>query len=86
MSHSYCSNRIHLVFSTKNRKKTLSPEIQEKLWPYMAGIVRNQHELERALEGRFEFWSQFGGNRRIEIAPGFHTSTTPISKPPILPS
>jgi REP element-mobilizing transposase RayT len=41
MSHSYCSNRIHLVFSTKNRKKTLSPEIQTKLWPYMAGIARN---------------------------------------------
>jgi putative transposase len=41
MSHSYCSNRIHLVFSTKNREKNLSPEIQEKLWPYMAGIARN---------------------------------------------
>jgi REP element-mobilizing transposase RayT len=41
MSHSYCSNRIHLVFSTKNREKTLSPEIQEKLWPYMAGIALN---------------------------------------------
>lgn len=41
MSHSYCSNRIHLVFSTKNREKTLSLEIQAKLWPYMAGIARN---------------------------------------------
>ena len=41
MSHSYCSNRIHLVFSTKNREQTLSPIIQEKLWPYMAGIARN---------------------------------------------
>jgi REP element-mobilizing transposase RayT len=41
MSHSYCSNRIHLVFSTKNRGKTLSLEIQEQLWPYMAGIARN---------------------------------------------
>ena len=41
MSHSYCSNRIHLVFSTKNREKIIPPEVQGKLWPYMAGISRN---------------------------------------------
>jgi putative transposase len=41
MSHSYSSNRIHLVFSTKDRKKCISPELQLKLWPYMAGIARN---------------------------------------------
>jgi REP-associated tyrosine transposase len=41
MSHSYSSNRIHLVFSTKNREKRLSEELQTKLWPYMAGIARN---------------------------------------------
>jgi hypothetical protein len=29
-----------------------------------------------ALEGRFEFWEQLPGNRRIEIAPGFHISST----------
>ena len=29
-----------------------------------------------ALEGRFEFWRKFGENARIEIAPGFHDSTT----------
>ena len=41
MSHSYCSNRIHLIFSTKNREKWLPEEVQNKLWPYMAGIARN---------------------------------------------
>lgn len=41
MSHSYSSNRIHLVFSTKNRERRISEEIQAKLWPYMAGIARN---------------------------------------------
>jgi putative transposase len=41
MSHSYSSNRIHLVFSTKNREKRIPPELQTKLWPYMAGIARN---------------------------------------------
>jgi len=41
MSHSYSSNRVHLIFSTKNREKRLSEELQPKLWPYMAGIARN---------------------------------------------
>lgn len=29
-----------------------------------------------AIEGRFEFWRKFGENARVEIAPGFHESTT----------
>jgi hypothetical protein len=29
-----------------------------------------------ALEGRFEFWRKLGENARIEIAPGFHDSTS----------
>jgi hypothetical protein len=29
-----------------------------------------------ALEGRFEFYHKLDDDRRIEIAPGFHTSTT----------
>lgn len=41
MSHSYASNRIHLIFSTKGREKRIPVAIQEKLWPYMAGIARN---------------------------------------------
>src|SRR6202171_4935791 len=31
-----------------------------------------------ALEGRFEFWRQFGEGARLEIAPGFHTSTSHV--------
>jgi REP element-mobilizing transposase RayT len=53
MSHSYCSNRIHLVFSTKNREKSIPVEVQEKLWPYMAGIARN-HEFEAIKIGGVE--------------------------------
>jgi REP element-mobilizing transposase RayT len=41
MSHTYSSNRVHVIFSTKNRKKSLSKELQSKLWPYMAGISHN---------------------------------------------
>jgi putative transposase len=42
MSHSYSSNRIHVIFSTKERIQNLQDDFQPKLWAYMAGIARNQ--------------------------------------------
>ena len=45
MSHSYASNRVHLVFSTKGRENLIAEDVQPKLWPYMAGIAR-QHGFE----------------------------------------
>lgn len=42
MSHSYSSNRVHVIFGTKERKKCLSEDFQPKLWAYMAGIARKQ--------------------------------------------
>ena len=53
MSHSYCSNRIHLIFSTKNRQKRISADLQTKLWPYLAGIARN-HGFEAIKVGGVE--------------------------------
>lgn len=41
MSHTYASNRVHVVFSTKGRKKNLADELQPKLWSYMKGIAKN---------------------------------------------
>jgi len=41
MSHSYSSNRVHLVFSRKDREKRIPDDVQSKLWPDMAGIARN---------------------------------------------
>jgi REP element-mobilizing transposase RayT len=42
MSHTYSSNRVHVIFSTKERKKSLPDDFQPKLWAYMAGIAHNQ--------------------------------------------
>jgi putative transposase len=42
MSHSYSSNRVHIIFSTKQRQKCISDDLQPKLWAYMAGIAHNQ--------------------------------------------
>jgi putative transposase len=41
MPHTYSSNLIHCVFSTKNRVRCIKPEIQGELWSYMGGIARN---------------------------------------------
>jgi putative transposase len=41
MSHSYCCNRIHLIFSTKDRQKRIPSDLQPKLWAYVAGIAHN---------------------------------------------
>jgi len=40
MSHTYYSSLFHCVFSTKERRKTITPEIQERLWAYMGGVAR----------------------------------------------
>lgn len=42
MSHTYSSNRVHVIFSTKGRRKSLSSKTQEKLWAYLKGIAGNQ--------------------------------------------
>jgi hypothetical protein len=42
MAHSYSQNHIHLVFSTKDRAKLISKELQPKLWAYVAAICKNQ--------------------------------------------
>lgn len=44
MSHSYVSNRVHVVFSTKERRKLITDDLQPKLWGYIVGIGRN-HQL-----------------------------------------
>lgn len=44
MSHTYCCSLFHCVFSTKERRTTISSEIQPRLWAYMGGIAR-EHGL-----------------------------------------
>ena len=41
MSHTYAQNVIHVVFSTKERRKLVSPEFRPRLWAYTAGICKN---------------------------------------------
>jgi putative transposase len=40
MSHSFVSGLFHCTFSTKGRRKLITPDLQEQLWPFMGGIAR----------------------------------------------
>ncbi len=44
MSHTYSSALFHCVFSTSERRKTISPDLQPELWAYIGGIAR-QHAM-----------------------------------------
>jgi putative transposase len=45
---SYVSSYYHCVFGTKERRPLISPGLQERLWPYLGGIAR-ENEM-KALE------------------------------------
>jgi REP element-mobilizing transposase RayT len=49
MGQSLCSILIHVIFSTKKRQPTITPEIAQELYSYMAGIARTHdshvHEI-----------------------------------------
>ena len=53
MSHTYCCALFHCVFSTKERRKTIAPEIQPRLWAYMGGIAR-EHQMKALGVGGME--------------------------------
>jgi REP element-mobilizing transposase RayT len=38
--HSFNSCLMHCVFSVKERRPMLTPEIRARLWPYLGGIAR----------------------------------------------
>lgn len=51
MSHSYISNIVHCVFSTKRRQKTINEEIKERLWEFMGGIAKQNKAKILAIGG-----------------------------------
>ena len=51
MPQSLSSVLIHLVFSTKNRQRFISQEIEPELHPYMAAILRNSGCPSLAING-----------------------------------
>ena len=39
VGHTYVSNLMHCVFSTKHRQKLITPELETRLWPYWAALL-----------------------------------------------
>ncbi len=37
---SYVSSYFHCVFSTKERRRLITPQLRERLWPFLGGIAR----------------------------------------------
>ena len=51
MPHTFTSLLVHVVFSTKDRAPSLSPEFSERLFPYMGGIVREMKAAPLIING-----------------------------------
>lgn len=42
MSHTYARNTVHVVFSTKGRRKFIPKDFQTRMWAYVAGICKKE--------------------------------------------
>ena len=51
MPHSYLSCLMHCVFSTSQRQKFISRDLQRRLWPFMGGIARENNLKALAIGG-----------------------------------
>ena len=40
---SYVSSYHHCVFSTKERRPLITPELRERIWPFLGGIARQNN-------------------------------------------
>jgi REP element-mobilizing transposase RayT len=50
MGNTYTSLHFHFVFSTKNRKPSISHDIEERVWSYIGGIAR-ENDMQPILIG-----------------------------------
>lgn len=41
MANTYSQIYLHFVFSTKNRSKVISADIEERVWAYIAGVAKH---------------------------------------------
>ncbi len=49
--HSFNSCLVHCVWSTKKREPFLSPDLRDRLWPYLGGIARENKMKALAIGG-----------------------------------
>src|SRR3974377_2449141 len=49
--HTFTSLLVHVIFSTRNRMPELSPELANRLFPYMGGIVKERKGVALVING-----------------------------------
>ena len=49
--HSFVSCLMHCVFSTKERRKLITMDLQDRLYPYLGGIARENKMKALAIGG-----------------------------------
>jgi putative transposase len=51
MANTFSFLNFHCVFSTKERIPLLTPEVRERLWPYLGGIARDNQLRAKCVGG-----------------------------------
>lgn len=51
MPCTYSQLLLHIVFSTKNRQRWITPDIADRLYPYIGGIIREENGVLYAING-----------------------------------
>ena len=51
MSHTFSRNHVHVVFSTKDRRKIIPKDMQPRLWAYLGGISRKDETIAVSVGG-----------------------------------
>jgi REP element-mobilizing transposase RayT len=51
MSHSYTQLLYHIVFSTKERRPWIEPELASRLHPYLGGAIRDEGGVALVING-----------------------------------
>jgi len=53
MAHKFSRNYVHVIFSTKDRRKSIAKEWQPRLWAYLGGICKH-HDMVPLAAGETE--------------------------------
>jgi REP element-mobilizing transposase RayT len=40
MANTYTSLHYHIIFSTKNRERWITPDVEQRIWAYLGGIAK----------------------------------------------
>jgi putative transposase len=52
MAHSFVCSYFHCVWSTHERRPLIRTDLKDRLWPYLAGIARQEHMKALSVGGR----------------------------------